>query len=341
MTIPEDFFQSLFEVFETVERNDPQTFYYRIAGKVLRLRFAGPALIPRLTPAIRHLQTHPAAYPDYTICCWDSRSTGSFLPSPPWGEDDYREFGLVRGYNNQRIRTAYQVSLNMMNVRRKLGLYWIADARKVPYYHSITPLRTLLHWFLISRRCLIVHAAGVGKPEGGVMITGKGGAGKSTCAFACLGSRVKYAGDENCVVNLDGQPLLSSLYSSGSLEVGDEKHFPHLDPALDPRGLDHAQKQVYFLHPQFKVDLITEYPLKAILIPGQTAGQKTTISPYPRSGSLFALAPGTIFQLPGEGEKAFRAAADLVRSLPCYQLNLGLDFQQIPRVIEDFLEQNQ
>src|SRR3990172_5231691 len=45
---------------------------YNLAGFCIRLRFAGPGLVPKMTPAFAHLAAASPAAPDLTICLWDS-----------------------------------------------------------------------------------------------------------------------------------------------------------------------------------------------------------------------------------------------------------------------------
>src|SRR2546423_14492220 len=56
---------------------------YTIGGRLIRLSFAGPALIPHFAPALGHLAAAPANSLDLTICLWDSESTGVAIPTPP------------------------------------------------------------------------------------------------------------------------------------------------------------------------------------------------------------------------------------------------------------------
>jgi len=53
--------------------------------------------------------------------------------------------------------------------------------------------------------------------------------------------------------------------------------------------------------------------------------------------ALKALAPSTILQLPGAGQKALRSIAKLLKQVPCYVLELGIDQERIPGVILDLL----
>src|SRR5690349_25068773 len=53
---------------------------YRIGQSIVRLRFAGTSLMPRITRAFAHLAYGGSTEPDLLIRIWDSRSTGRPLP---------------------------------------------------------------------------------------------------------------------------------------------------------------------------------------------------------------------------------------------------------------------
>lgn len=311
--------------------------YYRIGGFLVRLSFAGPALIPIITPALAHLETTPEPDPGLTINLWDSVSTGVKTPPPPWTEDDYLEFGLINGYNNKRIKTLYQFALHTIDLDQNLAIYWISDAKNVPYYHIITPLRTIFHWWLNKHQRYIVHAAAVGLPAGGVLLTGIGGAGKSTTALSCIDSGLKYIGDENCLISIEQNPYAYSLYCSGTLEAEDEPKFPFLRHSLSNITRLHTEKAFYLLNDEFKNSMINGFPIKAVFVPRITENNDTSIQERSAAQTLLALAPGSLFQLPGAGGGYFHAMADLLKQVPCYTLELGTDLPQIPVVIERFL----
>ena len=68
-----------------------------VAGRRIRLRFAGAALLEVLLPALAHLETAPAPEPDLEVLLWDSRSTKVGLPEIPWRREDVGPLGEVEG----------------------------------------------------------------------------------------------------------------------------------------------------------------------------------------------------------------------------------------------------
>lgn len=74
--------------------------------------------------------------------------------------------------------------------------------------------------------CQLLHAAAIGTEEGAVLITGKGGIGKSTTALSCLQSGPYYFADNYLIVRLEPEPLVYSLYCTAKLNADHVKNFP-------------------------------------------------------------------------------------------------------------------
>lgn len=337
------FFRSVYQKFLRAERSlgSSVDYFYRIGGYTVRLRFAGPALVPVITPALEHLAIKPRSQPAITICLWDSVSTDTRMQALPWSTDDYLTRGDVRGYNDNAFRTAFHRgsgTLHLLSLKHNLAVYWLYDARLLPYYESGAPLQTILHWWLADHGWQVIHAGAVGTPIGGVVLAGKGDSGKSTTALTCLNTDLVYASDDYCLLSSEPVPYVYSLYSSAKLDPQDVRRFPHLEQAISNPDRLKTEKALFFLNPLNPEKIATGFPLRAILVPRITSREKTTLSPASRAAALRALAPSTIFQLSGAGRPAFQTIVECVRQVPCYHLELGSDISAIPKVIQSLLK---
>jgi hypothetical protein len=335
---PLGFFQMAGETFEEAERNAGGSvdFFCEIAGYNIRLRFAGPALVPFIVPALEHLTVTPSAAPALTICLWDSISTRTKMPPPPWTQSDYTPRCGIDRYTDDRVCTAFSLVtdvLSLLDRQRNLAMYWIRDARQIPYFESGTPLLTILHWWMGNQQRQLIHAGAVGHADGGVLLVGKGGSGKSSTSLLCLAAPLLYAGDDYCLVTTKPAPYVHSIFSSGKVDARDTGRFPSLAPALSNAHRLNGEKALYFLHPHFPGKISTGFPLRAIVLPQITGHRETTFRKISASASLLALAPSTIFQLPGAGLEAFKSLGELVKQLPSFALELGTDRSEIPNTI--------
>ena len=324
-----------------VKRNEETTFSYNIAGWTVQLRFAGQALVPLITPALAHLSSAQLVEPDLVVRLWDSVSTGAAMPAPPWSLADYRERGEIRGYNTDRYRTFFQVgpgTLNLIDLDQNSALFWLNDAAQLPVWECGSPLLRILHPWLQRRGYQLAHAAAVGTAEGGVLLAGRGGSGKSTTALACLAAGLKYVSDDYCLLSQADWPYVHSLYNSAKLDRKSVYHFPGIEPIkLEPERLG-SDKALYCLHRQYPDKLLAGFPVRAILLPKVTGGRQTELRPISPAASLAALAPSTIFQLAGAGEADFRSLSDFTRKVPSYLLELGTELSQIPAAVRQAIE---
>ena len=310
---------------------------YSVGGFCIRLRFAGTALVPRMTPALAHLEVPAVESPDLVIQLWDGASTGVMTPQPPWRDDPYAygSHGEVRGYDSDRIRIVFNMffdALSLLNLEHNRAVFWVRDGDQIPFWETAAPLRILLHWWLGSRGLHYTHGAVVGIPAAGALLVGKGGSGKSTTALACLDSALSYVGDDYCLLSEPPNPQAYSLYSSAKLKP-DNTRLPHLLPLVHNQQRQPDEKPFILLHQHFPEKLVPSLPLKMILVPQVTGRVDTEIHPVKGAAALLALAPSTIFQLPGGTSAKFKEMAALVRDIPCYTLALGTDLEQIPQVI--------
>jgi hypothetical protein len=311
---------------------------YKLGGYIVRLCFAGDALVPVLSPALSHMAT-AAAQPDLTICLWDSASTGVRMPPTPWRQH-YAVRGEVEGYNTDRVYTVYEhesCGLSMLDNARNLAVLWVAEPGRIPYWVKGSPLRTILHWWMGGHGRQLVHSAAVGTSGGGVLITGKSGSGKSTTALACLESGLLYAGDDYVIVSADPLPHAFSLYNTAKVVPERLDAFPRLAAYIDNADRLDTEKALVFIKGAHAMQLSAGFPLNAVLVPRVTGIRDTIIRKTSPAVSLAALAPSTIFAHPRGGEAEFRFLARLVKRLPAYVIECGTELAQIPQAITDLL----
>jgi hypothetical protein len=217
-------------------------------------------------------------------------------------------------------------------------LFWIRDAALVPYYERSAPVRTLLHW-LFGEHGQFVHAAAVGDSRGVALLPGKGGSGKSTSALACIGSDLRYLGDDYVLlVPGPSGTVVHGVFSTAKLHAKQIEQFPALQRCVDNATQLATEKGLLFLARDFPEALSRSLPLRVILLPKVTGGVATRVVPATQAAALAALAPTTVFQLPGDGRRTFDALTAVVRETPTYWLELGTNLNQIPEAIARVLQ---
>jgi hypothetical protein len=332
------YFSEALECFKRAARSAGRyTHALRIGPFSFSLDFAGPALEPHIIPAFRHL-AETGRMPEFRIFLWDARSTGVPLPAPPW---KWGHFVRNEVYIGARFKIVYNGdsgSLVLYDADAKQAIFWIRDAHSVPYYETGAPLLPALHWWLEPGGCQLVHAGAVGAPEGGILLVGKGGSGKSTTALACLMDGFSFAADDYCVLTATQPVQIYSLYCSAKLAEDSRRRLPALAEAIYNPGTASREKALYLINRIFPERVSTEFPLRAILLPRVAGTDATSLTPVSSARAFRALAPSTIFQLAGAGVTALQTLAGIIRGVPCFEIAVGADLPGIPAAIRMLLQ---
>ena len=246
---------------------------YLVGGRKLELRLAGDALVAPLTRALAHLPAAGDATSSLVVHAWESETTRTPMPRPPWGLDDYREYGKIRGYFDERVHSVFQWgsrSFVMLDVERGEAVYWVAAAGRVPYFEIAAPLRVVLHGWLSACGVELVHAAAVGSADGCVLLVGKTGSGKSWTTLASLAGGLRLLADDYCLLSPGSPPTVASVYSSAKTHADALERLPFLREMVSNPGRAADDKAVYFLHEHAPDRLLLEADLRAILVPTPT-----------------------------------------------------------------------
>ncbi len=311
---------------------------YELAGLPVRLRFAGEAMLERIGGSFTHLEAPESERADLTINVWDAESTGTQAPPVLGTELEADGTGPIYYYDVDGVQALSRWGTLSVYEAPGEGWFWAPSPERMLSWDWASPLRAILHWWLGRHGVLQVHGGAVGTDDGGVIIVGRGGSGKSTTTLACLAGGLRYAGDDYVAMQPRPEPRIHSLYSSGKLEPHQLERFPELEPALANPVRGEQDKAIVYAHWAFPEATIAGFPLKAVLVPRIAGGEETRIVPTSGSNALAALAPSTIFQLHPPQENALAEMAALVRQVPSLQLELGTDLKRIPAVIRSYLE---
>jgi hypothetical protein len=309
---------------------------YTIGGHVVRLRFAGPGLVSALTPALAHLAIPAGAQPALTVELWDSESTGVEPPPPAWPLEAFQGSGAIQAFGADDVHITFQLGssvLGLTNLRDNRAFYWVRAAARLPSYELGAPLRWILHLWLRRRGVISVHAGAVGRPEGGVLIVGRGGSGKSNTCLAVLDSDLLYAADDYCLVAAEPAPTIFSLYATGKTHAADLARLPFLPGRAHGPQPDEGEKHLFFLHAHFAHKLVRAMPARAVIAPritGRPASHAHLTTP---AAGMAALTPSTLSQLPNIQAEDFQVLARFFRRVPSYVLELGTDRREIMNVL--------
>jgi hypothetical protein len=313
---------------------------FTVAGKTVRVLFAGERLVPHIATALDHLAGSDEAQADATIVVWDSESTGVDNVGPPCSRRDFTSRGDIWGFHSDRYRIAFhwvESSVNVFDLEASQGVFWVESERTIPDWVRAAPLRSIFHWWAERNGWQLVHGAAVGTDEGAVLVTGKKGTGKSTTALASLARGLFFVADDYVIVSLDPEPTVHSLYRTAKLSSVELARLPELARCVMKRASLDGQKFVLVLDGTWAKSLARELPLRAVATPVFEDRDDSVLVPAARDLLVRAATFTTLEQLPYAGGRAHAFVERIVGRLPSYELKLGRDIERIPTALRGLL----
>jgi len=225
------FFSKAQDSFLKASTDNHTEVFIKIGEHGIRLVFAGNTLMPYVLPALKHLECPSEVNAELTVYLWDALSTGISMPTGEWGDGDFLRHGTIKKYNSQEIKTTYNIDsgvFSIYNYETKEAIFWVRNPMALPLYETAAPLRNILYWWGQDYGLQFAHAAVVGTKEGGVLLVGKGGSGKSTSALLSLNHpEMVYLGDDYLFVGTrdDGTHCAYSIYNSAKLHTAHAQAF--------------------------------------------------------------------------------------------------------------------
>jgi hypothetical protein len=302
-----------------------------LAGRRILIRFAGAAIKDRLLPSLAHAVRGSGRASELQILAFDTQTSDislpalDLLPRPGAGTTP-----VHRSADLSFVFHAYESAISLLDTEASTAVYCVADAATLPFWEVAAPFRTLLNWWFTSIGSLMVHSGAVGRPSGGVLISGPEGAGKSTTALSCLRGGLLYASDDYVVIDTE-RLHIHQLYASAKLEWGHREGFQELLPSPVNEG---EAKALGFVDVSSTVD----FPLRAVVVPRIAHSTGTSYREGSAAAALLSMGPSTVLQLPGDGEAVFERLADLLRRIPVFDLDIGTDPDGIARAVEELLD---
>jgi hypothetical protein len=311
-----------------------------LAGTRIRLIFAGEALVPLLLPALAHLQAPPADPPDLTLHVWDSASTGTEISPPPVPQHCFSNRGDIWTFHSQRVLSAFhgnEFSLNLLDRARHTGIFWVRTSAGLPCRIRASPFRTLLGWWMAGKGHQIVHAAVVGPPDAGILITGSAGVGKTTTALAGLDAGLSWVGDEYVLLTAaPGRLTAHCLYRTARINPSDMSRFARFGPRLfgEQASAGDAKAVMFLDH-----GLMSSLPIVAAVTLRFGTEPETKIEPIEPALLVGGATYTTLAQLPHADQETAAFITAALAQITGYRLVLGHDPAHVPEAIRALASQ--
>jgi len=320
------FFRQMTGGFEhACKKVTPHTHDFLIGGGLVQLSLAGDGLNHLVRP-LAHLRAQ-ARLPALELLAWEGPRDW-MPPELVWTQGQLGFQGEVLGLGSGRFSVNYHDTsglFTMYDRQSNKALYWIASAAALPFWELASPFRILFHAWAASLGGQVAHAAAVGSEGRGVLIVGKSGSGKSTASLMAMYQGLDFVGDDYVMLTHNPVPVAHSLYSSAKMHTDFlGQTLPHWANKVGAEiGLE--RKSVLFLQDIAPRQLCAALPIHAIVVPKVTRDAQPSLMPLTSSEGLLALAPSSIYQLPGARRRALDFFSGFVRDLPVYALYTGGD----------------
>jgi hypothetical protein len=313
------------------ERTPTHDSWLSLAEHPVRIRIAGAALHARSSAALAH-HAGRAGEPSLTIECWDRNETGVAPPPPPVPRDSPLLRGGAREVAGRDVRMTYDSWMRMLCVydrTRARAFVTVADAAQIPAWVDRAPLRAIFTWWAGDEGLALLHASAVSCDDDAVVVAGASGSGKSTTAMACFADGLGFIADDACLVRLDPEPTVFTLYSNAKLERDAFDRLPALaalarDPTDAAVVIDAADR------------VVPSARLRAVVLPTLTGRRDSHLVRVSPRDARRLLVQTTLVE-GGAGGAALGPITELAGRVPCYRLELGSDLTGVVSTVRTVL----
>ena len=300
-----------------VERN------LRFGDRTVQVRIAGPDLAAVLLGAFAERGGETASAEDASVAVWEAAACPAGVVPVPWDWTDVGPGGLVRGSGADGLVAVHETgsgALTLIETSKRAVLHRVLDRALVPWWERAAPLRPSLFWALGGAGRHLVHAGAVGDDRGGVLLVGARGAGKTTVVVAALHHGLDLIADDYVLLRAGSGWEAVSVYGTVSVADG----VAESKTVLDATAATAASVR-------------ESLPVRAVVAPRVRGGRAQLRCVNPAL-ALRAWAPSTALHMPFDEGAVVASLADIVRSVPCFTLDVGDDESELANALDQVLD---
>ncbi len=316
-----------------------ESWQVSLAGKVVEIRYWNELEVSFIKASLlgRGLPKEKYTVPDTVVWCYTD-DVNVYIP------DLLRNQPLPEG----ALTDVYQGrdATGCMKVTRSIGMTGGDFARRTYYFcrHAGTsyddfmlghPLLQFFYFWTEQENLLLLHSAAVGINHKGVLISARGGSGKSTLSVSCLLEGLAFVGDDYILMSGAGERHALPLYTMVGLN---QDMIQLLKPDMPVVKTEEKRNNKQFFDAT-AYPFEEQLPIKAILYPQVTEQSEPTITPTDRGPVLVKLVHSSASQIGGRRDtQLVKRMMDRLKDLPVYQFNLSKDLKKNVNVLKHFVE---
>lgn len=313
--------------------------HLNLAGHPIHLLTGDASLEPMLLSTLnRHSAPLPGLAPlQIVLHTFRSAPEIARLIAPAQGADEHE----VLVYEDQEWSLVVQrggAAISCVDWDQNTAYWIVRDPRCLSYIDRAAPLTHLLALWFARHGKILTHAACVGLNGEGVLIVGKGGAGKSTTSLLCMNDGFEFVSDDHCLVSTAPIATAHSLYGSAKICEDGFDGLEGLKAVPQLTGRPTGEKVILLLNRSRDTQLTTHLRLRAIFRAQITNNERTSrLRPMSQADAFKVLAASCALHVPSERKNAIHHFSQLSRQVPAYTLELGSELERVPEVVRDYL----
>lgn len=307
----------------------------------IRLRFSSFELERELLPQFGHVIEQSEVPPDLTIYAAELTKQLNGIELV-WGR-----LGLPQAHTSTSIRQGAVTihvefdegglaSLFVLDTHKSIAVFAAASAARIKPLEGTYPFLLILRLWSERTPYLWTHGAAVGDDRAGVLITGMGGAGKSSTSISVVGGKLSLLSDDHVLIGPD--LVASSVYSTLRVRPDMIERLQVAESWFGGKWFDWRGKPSQILEPDQYRFLCRSLPLKAIVIPKHHCEDGPSFHRVSSAPALRAIAPVTITRHYVNPAGRLELLAAIVQSLPVYEFHTTLDLAKMREPFEHFVE---
>ena len=311
-----------------LEKQFPGTwpaFRVRICGRLIELRFVSERDAKIAVQSLKGMVTADRRQPDAVFKCWSdncARYIGAENAAANWWKKD--ETGC--------ISHGFECGFFAGDMSRGVFYSCLEPALGHDLMLGCHALHTSFYQWARGEDKLMVHAACVGVNGRGVLIAGRGGAGKSTLSTSCLLSGLEFVSDDYTLLTGSGPLDAMPLYTTISLC---EDMFRRLQPQMQVMGTVWKGK--------LELDA-SAYPfasrlaVRGLILPG-LGSKDPQIVQVPPERPVTRMIHSTVGQAGvWHDPEPVRTMAARLRGVPAFEFRQCADLQKNAEFLRQFIE---
>lgn len=259
-----------------------------------------------------------------------------------WDDAAFQPAEFHRRLDAAGLRAAYPFQTGLwrvLDLHSGVGLQWCATMDTMPPWDASAPLRQHLHWMLQASRMRLAHAATLSLDSRGVVLFGRGGAGKSGTVLAGLAAGLSTVGDDYVALGNDPEPCAKALFGMMKQDRRGLARISGLaertaDLPLNWRGKVEFHPASYF--PGATAD---DMSVKAAIVPRIAQAERPALRPMRPQSVMLSLMTSNLHQFAGEAEDGMQFFGRFLKDMPCFQLDLSPDAARNGDLLREFIGQ--